>query len=110
MATSVRCSNRKNTYQRRRRHRWVNKVITANLQLKLEQAVHETISATDEVEKSFEQSFEVTVPPGMLQTVTLTWKKIWQVGYIKLLLDGHHVEVPYRVLEGIDYDQVHQTI
>lgn len=88
----------------------LNKIITANLQLTLQQAIHESFSATDELVRTFEQSFEVTVPPGVLQIVILAWKKIWQIGYVELLVDGIRVEVPFRVLIDIDYDQIHETI
>jgi len=88
----------------------LNKVVTANLQLAVQQAIHESSSGTNEMTNTFEQSFEVTVPPGVLQIVILDWKKIWRVGYIKLLVDGVHVEVPFRELKDIDYDQIHETI
>jgi hypothetical protein len=87
----------------------LNKVVTASLQGKLEQALRKSFSVTDEVTQTFDQSFEVTVPPGKLQLVTLAWKRIWQVGNIKLLLNGESVEVPYRVLIGVDYDPINKT-
>jgi len=81
------------------------KIVAAKLQGKLEQALRNSISATKEETQTFEQSFEVTVPPGALQLVTLIWKNIWQVGNIDLLLNGQRVEVPYRALIRVDYDQ-----
>ena len=87
-----------------------NKIVTANLQETLQKAMHESFSATDEVVSTFDQSFEVTVPPGALQTVVLAWKKIWQIGYIRLLIGGIQVDVPFKILVDIDYDQIHETI
>jgi len=86
------------------------KIVTAKLQGKLEQALRNSISATEEETQTFEQSFEVTVPPGALQLVTLIWKNVWQVGNINLLLNGQRVEVPYRALIRVDYDQRNQTV
>ena len=72
--------------------------------------MRESFSETDEQVKAYEHSFEVTVPPAVLQIVVLAWKKIWQVGYIKLLVDGDRVEVPFRVLMGMDFDQINETL
>ena len=88
----------------------LNKVVTAKLQLTLQRVIHESFSETSESTRMFEQAFEVTVPPGVLQIVILDWKKIWQVGYVKLLVDGALVEVPFRVLVDIDYNQIHETV
>ena len=88
----------------------LNKIVTANLQQTLQQAMHESFSSTDEVVSTFDQSFEVTVPPGALQTVVLAWKKIWQLGYIRMLVGGIQVDVPFKMLVDIDYDQIHETI
>jgi hypothetical protein len=87
-----------------------NKIVTANLQETLQKTMHESFSATDEIVSTFEQSFEVIVPPGALQTVVLAWKKIWQLGYIRLLVGGIQVDVPFKMLVDIDYDQIHETI
>ena len=87
-----------------------NKIVTANLQETLQNAMRESFSATDEVVSTFDQSFEVTVPPGVLQTVVLAWKRIWQLGYIRLLVGGIQVDVPFKILVDIDYDQIHETI
>lgn len=88
----------------------VDKLIVAKLELTLQEAVHESFSVTDQMTRTFEQSFEVTVPPGVLQTVILAWKRIWQLGYITLQVDDVRVEVPFRTLVDLDYDQIHETV
>ena len=80
------------------------------LNMAVQETMRESFSSTNEVTRTFEQAFEVTVPPGVLQMVTLEWKRIWQIGYIVVLMGGARVEVPFKVLVDIDYDQIHETV
>ena len=54
----------------------------------------------------FRDALEFEVPPGVLRTVTLGFKNIWQCGSV-LLRDTSGCEVaraPFRVVVGVDLD------
>jgi hypothetical protein len=78
--------------------------ITAKVEQTLQQTVRNSYSRTNEVQETYEQSVDVEVPAGVLELVTLTWKKIWQHGYIKIRLNGFPVEAPFEELVGVGFD------
>ena len=81
-----------------------NREVTAKVERTLQQTLRESSSRTYEQQETFEQSVSVTVPAGVQELITLSWKRIWQLGYVKMLVDGTLVEVPFKEQVGVAFD------
>jgi hypothetical protein len=82
----------------------LDKEIAAKVEHMAQQTMRESYSRTDELQETFEASVSVTVPAGELELVTLAWKRIWQLGYVKMRVDGIPVEVPFKKQVGVNFD------
>jgi hypothetical protein len=82
----------------------LDKEIAAKVEHTLQQTMRESHSRTDELQETYETSVNVTVPAGARELVTLAWKRIWQLGHVKMRVDGVPVEVPFKELVGVNFD------
>jgi hypothetical protein len=74
-------------------------------------ALATTYHLKNEARKSYTEEIPFDVPPGIRQVVTLTFKRIWQCGVIKLLdVAGNPLEVPYKVAVDLEMDMTRQDM
>jgi hypothetical protein len=82
----------------------LDKEIAAKVEHTLQQTMRESHSRTDELQETYETSVNVTVPAGARELVTLAWKRNWQLGHVKMRVDGVPVEVPFKELVSVNFD------
>ena len=85
-------------------------VLTATAGVSVAQAIKQSYSITEETSRTFEQAVEVKVPPRSSLFVTLTWKRLWQMGNVSVESEGIVYEVPYRLLVGLAFDKRQDTV
>jgi len=78
--------------------------MTAKIEQAVTQSLKESYSALEEKVESFEQTIKLTVPARTLVLVTLSWKRIWQLGEVNVTVDGESFAIPYRTLAGVAFD------
>jgi hypothetical protein len=76
-------------------------IFTAELRKTLQRTLSSSYSLSSEMERVFEDTFEVEVPPRTRMQILLHWKRVVQIGKMRIRSsDGRVIEVPFRV--GID--------
>jgi hypothetical protein len=72
---------------------------------RLETAIRQNYGISTEEEQTFDEEIELTVPARTIVHVRLHWKRLWQEGYVKLAIRAEQVNVPFRSVLGITFDQ-----
>ena len=72
---------------------------------RLETAVRQNYGISTEEEQTFDEEIELTVPAHTIVHVRLHWKRLWQEGYVILAIQAEQVNVPFRSVLGITFDQ-----
>jgi hypothetical protein len=71
-----------------------------------EDAVKRHYKISGENEQTLTEEIEVTVPPGIDIEIRLRWKRLWQEGYATVADgSGTTVDIPYRAVVGVTFDQ-----
>ncbi len=82
------------------------KALIIELSGEAETRLQRSYSVGGEEEQTFEEEIELTIPPRSIVTLVLSWKRIWQEGVVAVVQpDGERIEVPYRVVVGVTFDQ-----
>lgn len=82
------------------------KALIVELSGEVESRLQRSYSIAGEEEQTFEEELELTIPPRSIVTLVLSWKRIWQEGAIAVIQpDGERIEVPFRVVVGVTFDQ-----
>lgn len=77
----------------------------ASLSAIAENALKVNYRTSEESRRTYTETFDFDVPPGVVRTVTFTFKRIWQHGVLcTAAQDGTVVECPYRVIDGFELD------
>jgi hypothetical protein len=71
----------------------------------IEQSLSSTYSVSEDRREEFAEEFSVEVEPGTAVTIVLSWKRLWQHAVVHVLVQGHQVEIPFKVAVGITFDQ-----
>lgn len=72
-----------------------------------EKALRRHFGVGAETEQTFEEEIELSVPPHTVLELVLHWKRIWQQGMaVGAAADGRAIEVPFRAVVGLTFDQV----
>lgn len=72
-----------------------------------EKALREQYSVSEERKESVAEEVEITVPAHTKLGIVFQWKRVWQNGFIKLVLDKDiEIAIPYRIALSISFDQV----
>jgi hypothetical protein len=72
-----------------------------------ETAVHRHFGIVEEVEQTFEEEVELSIPPRTVVEFVLEWKRIWQQGVaIGTDTSGAEIRLPFRAIVGLTFDQV----
>jgi phage FluMu protein Com len=70
-----------------------------------EQALKERFAISEQKKRTFAEEISFEVPPGVVRKVTLTFKRTWQHGTIRLTPPGESpVEVPFKVVAALQMD------
>ena len=68
-------------------------------------ALKTTYSIGQESRRSYSEEIPFDVPPGVRQVVTLTFRRIWQHGTLRVVdSNGEPEDVPYKVVVDLDMD------
>jgi hypothetical protein len=79
----------------------VSSIFTAEVRKSLVQTLSSNYAVSSQMERVFEDTFEVEVPPRTRMQILLHWKRVVQTGMLRLRSsDGRTIVVPFRV--GID--------
>jgi hypothetical protein len=85
-------------------------IFTAELRQTLLQRLSTTYSASSEMERVFEDTFEVEVPPRTRMQIMLHWKRVVQIGKIRIRSsDLKVIEVPFRIVIDLAVDPENAT-
>lgn len=83
----------------------VGKKDVATLSSMASNAVKTTYQVTQEERKTYTEELSFEVPPGIRRDVTLTFRRIWQLGIVKMSDEaGDPVDIPYRVAVELEMD------
>jgi len=70
----------------------------------ISRSLKEAYSTTEGRSEKFEHTIDLTVAPRTLALVTLQWKRIWQVGDIRVVTAQGSTDIPFRSLAGVAFD------
>lgn len=85
-------------------------IFTAELRKTLLRTLSTNYSASSEMERVFEDTFEVEVPPRTRMHILLHWKRVVQIGKMRIRSsDGRVIEVPFRVAIDLAVDPESST-
>jgi hypothetical protein len=77
----------------------------AGLEAEIQNSIKQTYKNSHEAEKTFEQNLSFDVPAGVMLTVLLKWKQIWQDGEMKLAFtNGNVALIPFSQAVEVSYD------
>jgi hypothetical protein len=70
-------------------------------------AVHRHFGIGDEIEQTFEEEIELSIPPHTVIEFVLEWKWIWQRGVATGTdTSGAEIRLRFRAVVGLTFDQV----
>ncbi|MBG6133973.1 hypothetical protein [Longispora fulva] len=81
----------------------------ANLKIQVDQTLRHTYGIGSSVRELTEEEIILVVPPRRTVRLLLRWKRVWQHGLVRVSNSGGgSVEVPFRALVGVTFDQLQQ--
>jgi hypothetical protein len=88
----------------------LSSIFTAELRKTLLHTLSSSYSASSEMERVFEDTFEVEVPPRTRMHIMLHWKRVVQIGRMRIRSsDGRTIHVPFRVVIDLSVDPENST-
>jgi hypothetical protein len=85
-------------------------IFTAELRKTLLHTLSSSYSASSQMERVFEDTFEVDVPPRTRMQIMLHWKRVVQIGKLRIRSsDGRVIYVPFRVVIDLSVDPENST-
>jgi hypothetical protein len=85
-------------------------IFTAELRKTLLKTLSSSYSVSSEVERVFEDTFEVEVPPRTRMHILLHWKRVVQTGQLRIRSsDRRVIEVPFRIVIDLAVDPESST-
>jgi hypothetical protein len=88
----------------------LSSIFTAELRKTLLHTLSSNYSASSGLERVFEDTFEVEVPPRTRMHIMLHWKKVVEIGRMRIRSsDGRVIQVPFRVVIDLSVDPENST-
>lgn len=75
------------------------------LRATIEHSLERTYAISVSRRQEFAEEIGVEVAAGADVTIVLAWKRIWQHGRARVLVQGQQVDVPFRLTVGVTFDQ-----
>jgi hypothetical protein len=75
------------------------------LKRSIEQSLERTFAISAGRREEFAEEIGVEIEPGADVSVILAWKRIWQHGFARVVTEGGEVNVPFRLVVGVTFDQ-----
>jgi len=78
----------------------------ANIALATENSLQKKYVISNESKTIYSEEIEIEVPAFKKLVVVIQWKRIWQYGIILLQNEHEDLQIPYKVVVGITFDQL----
>jgi predicted RNA-binding Zn-ribbon protein involved in translation (DUF1610 family) len=78
---------------------------SAALRLSSEKTLRRAYTVSEDTKETSTEEVSCQVPAHRKLTVLVSWKRIWQHGFVQLSRGGVPVKIPFRIAVGVTFDQ-----